>query len=220
MNSGPSALIYHGGGNSQGAGFPAPGGSVLDEKVKITTNDTTPNFLDSKIALNGRLSKTTLNPAGNEQLEIQGGDHFVLCYNNFDLNLITGDFLRPGDYSIIDGGHCGYYSDSGFQIKKVCMCLHNYASFGSDQVQFRIRSYTADGSKAGVFLTGEGTLIGTVWYNVPNTGGNERYYFGGYDNIDWAVASNQALFIYILSSDVDDIDGVTFWFHCYKYPLT
>lgn len=42
----------------------------LDVKAKVTTNDTTTDFLDSKIVAGTGISKTVLNPGANETLEI------------------------------------------------------------------------------------------------------------------------------------------------------
>lgn len=39
-------------------------------QAKVSVDDTTPGFLEDKIAVAGNLVKTTLNPAGNEQVEI------------------------------------------------------------------------------------------------------------------------------------------------------
>lgn len=220
MVHGPSSLIYHGGGKGQGAGFPAPAGSVLDEKVKITTNDTTPNFLDSKLVLDGRLSKATLNPAGNEQLQIQGGDHFTLVYVRPESDIQIGSFLYPPEmYSYFWPSTMGYYTDSGFKIKKISVLVSRYQSLGNDSFDIRFREYIANGTKTSQFATGEGNLIGTVWYNVPNTGGLVRYYLGGYDNVDWTVSSGYSLFCYLLDSDVDVLSGLCVWLHCYKYPI-
>ncbi len=43
---------------------------LSDELVKVTTNDTTPGFLNDKIVSNGSIQITVLNPGANEQLEI------------------------------------------------------------------------------------------------------------------------------------------------------
>lgn len=47
----------------------AIGGSGTDEHVKVTTNDTTEDFLSAKAAVGTGLTLTVLNPAANEQLE-------------------------------------------------------------------------------------------------------------------------------------------------------
>lgn len=45
--------------------------SAADELVKVSVDDTTSGYLEAKVATgNNRLSITTLNPAGNEQLEL------------------------------------------------------------------------------------------------------------------------------------------------------
>lgn len=219
MYSGPSSLIYHGGGKGGGQGFPAPASLGEDIKAKVSLNDNTTDYLNSKIVTAGRLTKTILNPAGNEQLELEDGDHFTLIYTSPN-ELVQGDFLFPPEsYANPWPGSMGYYTDCGFRIKKISVLINNYISFGNDSFEIRLREYIANGSKGSAFATGEGNLIGTVFYNVPNTGGANLWYFGGYDDIDWPVQSGYSLFSYILFSDVDHLHGITVWLHCYKTPI-
>jgi hypothetical protein len=72
-------LQYDGGGNTKGwhealTEFMRDTDSLLtgstDENVKVTTNDTTTGKLASKIAAGTNITLTTLNPGGNEQLQI------------------------------------------------------------------------------------------------------------------------------------------------------
>jgi hypothetical protein len=44
--------------------------SAIDQNVKVSAADTTTNYLNNKIAVSSDLSKTILNPGGNEQLQI------------------------------------------------------------------------------------------------------------------------------------------------------
>ena len=43
----------------------------LDEKVKVSANDTTPSSLQSKLTADSNFTWTVLNPGGNEQLQLQ-----------------------------------------------------------------------------------------------------------------------------------------------------
>ena len=49
---------------------PGGGGGGTDELAGVTAADTTPNYLDSKIAVAGGASKQVLNPGANEQIQI------------------------------------------------------------------------------------------------------------------------------------------------------
>ena len=46
------------------------GGVPVDVNAKVTSNDTTSGYLDSKIVTGTYLTKTVLNPSGNEELEL------------------------------------------------------------------------------------------------------------------------------------------------------
>jgi len=208
--------IYHGG--SPPKSTYSLGGSG-DRKVLVSGNDTTPGYLNDEISVNGRISKQILNPGADEKLELYTGDQFTLSYNNLNSNIVTGDFLRPGDYQLQDNGEIGYYTDCGFSIYKVSFLLHNFATTTTRTIYFRFREYIADGSKTTVYAAGEGNLIGTVFYNVPNTSSAQRWYLGGFDDVTWTVSSGYSLFVYVYSSDIDDLDGVTMWLHGYKYPV-
>jgi len=43
---------------------------ISDELAKISTNDTTPGFLDDKVVVGSGITKTILNPGANETLEL------------------------------------------------------------------------------------------------------------------------------------------------------
>lgn len=64
-----TAQVYHGGGSCRSA-WPLDSGSIQDIKAKVTANDTTTNYLDSKIAAGAGITKSVLNPGVNEQLSI------------------------------------------------------------------------------------------------------------------------------------------------------
>ena len=61
--AGPDGVATAGGGGGGGGG--------ADEKVKVSTTDTTTDYLSSKIAVDDTLTKTVLNPSGNEQLQLK-----------------------------------------------------------------------------------------------------------------------------------------------------
>lgn len=49
------------------------GGGTDDKRVKVSSNDTTPGFLEDKIAGGPGIDTTTLNEAANEQVEVRAG---------------------------------------------------------------------------------------------------------------------------------------------------
>jgi len=55
-----------------GGGGGASGSSGTDDKVRATSSDTTNSYLDDKIAVTGQLAKSVINPAANEQVQIDG----------------------------------------------------------------------------------------------------------------------------------------------------
>lgn len=208
--------IYHGGSPPK---YTYSLGAKDSNKILVTSNDTTPNYLSNKITVDGRLDTSILNAGGNEQLQIEGGDHFTLIYNNFDSNLVAGNFIRPPDYQIQDAGAAGFYSDCGFSIYKISVLIHNLTTTATRSLYIRLREYIANGSKTTVYATGEGNLVGTVYDTLGSSGGFNRWYYGWYDDVDWSVTSGYALFMYIYSSTIDDLDGLSVWLHCYKYPV-
>ena len=44
----------------------------MDGKAKVSTNDTTPNFLENKIVAGSNITVATLNDGGNETVQITG----------------------------------------------------------------------------------------------------------------------------------------------------
>jgi hypothetical protein len=78
----------------------------LTDKVCVTANDTTPDYLDNKIAEGSRIGKNTLNPTGNEQLQIvvaEVGGVWIAC-NPADGGVQPSttspyQFLGPGNNS-------------------------------------------------------------------------------------------------------------------------
>ena len=51
-----------------------PGGSAVDEKVKVSANDTTADYLLAKLAAGSRIAITELNDGGNEDAQIAVSD--------------------------------------------------------------------------------------------------------------------------------------------------
>lgn len=211
-----SSKIYHGGARGNQRGFDSPGGVSLDEKVKISVADTTPDFLNNKALVGGNIVKILQNPGGNENLLFGVGNQYTLVYNNMDIGIVAGDFLCPPDYTIRDSRHCAYNIQKDLKIKTISILAHRFQTTGIDSVNVRFRSADNDGSYTAPFATGGGTLIGTITMPVLNTGGLIRYYHGGFAPVDWDVAADQCLFCYVQFSDIDVLSGLTVWVHLYQ----
>jgi len=52
-------------------------GTTTDDKVRISATDTTNDFANPKFVEGSRITKTILNPGGNEQLEFQADNIFI-----------------------------------------------------------------------------------------------------------------------------------------------
>jgi len=215
-----SALIHHGGSAKPGYSSKG-GGSSEDIKVKMSAADTTADYLSQKIypAFGDNFVQFDyVNPGGNESYSVAAGAQFSLIYNNYATGLTTGSMLYPPEYNHPSGtpSSGAFYSNCGFTIKKIAVLVHNFSSTGGDMFYIRLREGAADGSWSFPFSPGDGVIVGTVFYNVPNTGGASKYYFGGYDDISWNVTGDRSLFVYIQSENLDTFNGITLWLHCWK----
>lgn len=60
--------------DSVGEFDPRAGGAGTDDRrLKVSTDDTTPGFLEEKVVAGPAVSLATLNPAGDEKLEVTVG---------------------------------------------------------------------------------------------------------------------------------------------------
>lgn len=116
-------VVDLGGGNlvlSFAAVVPA---GTSDHKVIVDLADTTPNYLSSKLAAAGGIALNILNPAGNEEIEIDAtnvpGDHKVL---------VDGSDTTPG-----------YLSDKLAVTGSIDLTILNPA--GDEQVNAKIGSF-------------------------------------------------------------------------------
>jgi hypothetical protein len=68
-------------------------GGGADQKVAVTVSDTTTSVLNDKVAVGSGLTKTTLNPGGNEQLQL-GIDSSIVRLTSADISsLQNSDYL-------------------------------------------------------------------------------------------------------------------------------
>lgn len=145
------------------------------------------------------------------------GDHFTLLFTNYDFDIVTNNWLRVPDKTSVGSGQQAHHSADGFTIKKVSICIHKFVTNAVRSLTIEFRRYIADGSKASIFGSADGSLLGQAGaYSVLNTGGAGRYYLGFYSNVTWPVVANQAIFCFIKNSTIDDLDGISLWLHCVK----
>lgn len=120
-----NAKVYHGGSPGGGGSKYSSSGIVsADELVKVSTNDTTPSFLNDKMSggsdvTTGSIVTTTiLNPGGNEVLEVEAENNKIACTVNdtrpdwLDSKLAPGgglgrNILNPGGVEIYSMFHNG-----------------------------------------------------------------------------------------------------------------
>ena len=85
------SATYHGGGAYKPT-WPGAGGPGTDELVKITAADTTPDYLNPKIAAGAGMAKAVLNPGANEQLQLS-----CTVVNTDKLVEVTAADTTPGN---------------------------------------------------------------------------------------------------------------------------
>ena len=97
-----------------------------DKKVKVSTDDTTPGFLEDKIVGGTGLETTTLNPAGDEDVEIKISDGGVDT-PQLAADAVTGDKVED---DAIGSEHIEALSaDLDFAGNKATdMAFHNVAN--------------------------------------------------------------------------------------------
>lgn len=96
---------YNGGGNAKGwhealtvfmRNTDADLAAVVDNKTKVTSNDTTPAELNSKMSAGTNVTLTVLNPGGNEQLRVAAADPTVKATTNDTTPAALGSKLAAG----------------------------------------------------------------------------------------------------------------------------
>lgn len=107
----PIAVLAGISGGMLGGGIGAnPSGGVgVDEKVKISSTDTTKDFLNPKISVGANIAKTILNSGSNEQLELTALiralfpelGHVGVNFGTIDFIGIMGSFGQTGTISYL-----------------------------------------------------------------------------------------------------------------------
>jgi len=124
-----NAQVYHGGGSCRSA-WPNDSGSIQDIKAKVTANDTTTDYLNSKIAAGTGITKTVLNPGANEQLSIACSVIAPTLYER--------QFLNSRNFEVASG------SSSQTDL-----------SYGTAQIKFNTRTLEENTVLSTVILTPE-----------------------------------------------------------------
>lgn len=118
-----TSKIYHGGGPQKGV-FSTSGGASSDELVKISSTDTTPDYLNKKIVggdvvtTGSKVTTVVLNPGGDEDLEIRAINNKIAITMNdtrpdwLDGKLSPGgglgrNVLNPGGVEVYEMFHNG-----------------------------------------------------------------------------------------------------------------
>ena len=82
-----------------------------DHKVAVDGTDTTPNYLSSKLVVDGTLSLTVLNPGANEQIQL--GLFVAFKINSFAL---TGAGLVLAGASVVNPGFTAAYNQAATAV--------------------------------------------------------------------------------------------------------
>ena len=134
-----------------------------------------------------------------------------------DENIQTNDVCPPpaGIGQWISTKNMGYYTgDLGIvDVVGVAVLIRNYiTNVANGSVTFRVVHYPADGTAIANFNAGSAgqTTIAEVTVNLPNTSGNNRFYFGssGFLPTRYTVPANHMVFVYVSDrQNIQTIDG-------------
>ena len=198
-----------------------PGGNEFLEptvkdylETKVTTNDTTPGFLDDKIVVDATMVKTVLNPGGDEDLELScdsGGtneEHTMIFAETGALGVDTL-IEAPQNGSWAGNGQGFFTGSQALRLREIMVCVNRFLTFAVGSFTIQLRRITPNQA---AFLTGagDGTLIGSVVVNLPNTAGAFNYY-GGDSNVSLNVVipANQVVFCVVSAFNANSVTGVT-----------
>ena len=92
------------------------GGTPIDINAKVSANDTTSGYLNSKIAVGDYLKKTILNPAGNEQLELDVVPENLLSTDSGNQLILGTDGGLMTSYTAPDGSETKIVQGTGVTL--------------------------------------------------------------------------------------------------------
>lgn len=202
-----TSKIYHGGGSAKNA-FSSSGGASSDELVKVSAADTTPNYLNPKIAggsdvTTGSIVTTViLNPAGDEDLEILAENNKIACTmvdtrpDWLDSKLAPGgglgrNILNPGGVEVYSMFHTGTLlntvndSSASYLSFKLAagagIALVTLNPGGNEQTEISATGSSGDGLHTLTYSTPAGMANGTLIPAATSgvwAGAGQGYYVG------------------------------------------
>lgn len=188
-------------------------------KCRVTTNDTTCDFLNNKISAGSNITTAVLNPGANEQLQINctiptAKIYTNLCYG-YSWIITTSKFLNPVSGGISDWGSSnghGYYIPRNCKIVELNVCVYNYITSASNQyTRFQLKRIAATGYSSPVTSASGANLLN---YDLiyPNTSNNNRYHFGGGQSaLSLSLVAGDMLFIPICAQTANTVIGACAW---------
>ncbi len=151
-------------GNSlqSSTGFPSiDTGPGLDIKAKVTANDTTTDYLNSKVAVTGgNISKVVINPGANEQLQLSSLDQKIKA----SVNDTTPNDLN--NKLTVTGGLVKSITSPGGNEKI------NIDASGISGTDIKVKASAADTTTN--YLNDKITVSGRVSKTLKNPGANEN----------------------------------------------
>lgn len=208
MNSG-NALIYHGGGAMK-RGFSTAGGGALDEKVKVSGNDTTSDYLINKWSsfnpnAGDALPTVIDSPGGDEDLNVVSQREVTIIFTNRLDDLQVNDSIPMPDFLPVTW--CGYFIPFGINFHTIWGLVRCYKTNAATTVNIRFRYY--DTSQAAVVDQTSGTILGNLLFNLDNTASVFKYYRGAAVNLqNWGVPGGKMVIPYCQSNGATRVDGI------------
>jgi len=164
--------------------------AMLDGKVKASGDDTTPGYLEDKIAAGTGITKTTLSPAGNEQVSLAvtdpdddkvkvSTDDTTPKYLEDAITVsggVTKSTTSPGGNEKVDlAVHAEEHDHDGSPTQKLTQA-NTHESADTDSAQASIH-HTVDGSTTPTALDGSGAA-GTA--KKPSPADHKHAFAGGH----------------------------------------
>lgn len=162
------------------------GGVPVDVNAKVTSNDTTSGYLDSKIETGTYLTKTVLNPSGNEKLELDVVPETLISTDEGNQLILGDDGGLKTTYTAPDGSETKLIEGTGIVISGTGTLSDPYII--STNAAIQIARSCFDGVWRNV------TLVSTGNPNVVYSSGTPQYryrYDGSIEfrgNITYSVA--------------------------------
>ena len=161
------------------------GGTPVDVNAKVTSNDTTTGYLDSKITTGSYLSKTVNNPAANENLELDVVPSTLISADSGNQLVLGTDGALKTLYAAPDGSETKVIAGVGTTVSGTGTTVDPYIVSTNPSIQvvrscfdsvWRPITLVASGNPNVVYASGapeyryryDGTIEfrGSITYNV------------------------------------------------------